>query len=290
VEVYGARPVSLDLARSRTLSRPVSWTAGGSSARTRPGPRRLEVLSAVDRLSLAHWPAGQRIAVCSLDGGVGRTTVAGLLAVVLAELPYADAWPPVGLIDTDLNPFSGTPARWAAVSTNPHIRRLDLQPESLTFGDHDVNAARVVVVDTAGPPMRLPWLTADPDTMDPGTVVVMVCRPEPACLTRMAEALTALHDLRDLHRARVVVLVNDGVGECSRLSATLTTALSIRCAAVHRLPATRQLADTVLPTGPRLGRRLRERIAAVAVSLWKQTDLPHRPGQAATPIDDEETR
>ena len=102
---YGARPVSVDIARGRSLSEAASPTPAAGVAG--PGlPLTHQVVA--DRLSLAHWPRGHQIIVCSLAGGTGRTTVAGLMATVLAELPYAHIWHPVGLVDAAPQTFRRT--------------------------------------------------------------------------------------------------------------------------------------------------------------------------------------
>ena len=79
---YGARPVSVDIARGRVLA---PATASGPSEPVPVQPRPLRHAMVADRLALAHWTPGHRIVVCAIAGGTGRTTLAGLVSSVLEE-------------------------------------------------------------------------------------------------------------------------------------------------------------------------------------------------------------
>ena len=106
---YGARAVSVDIARGRSLiTRPAAKP--DPPPPVKPLPPTHDVVA--DRLALAHWTPGHRIIVCSLAGGTGRTTVAGLMATVLAELPYAHVWRPIGLVEASPRTLSSTYRRW----------------------------------------------------------------------------------------------------------------------------------------------------------------------------------
>src|SRR5687768_14252955 len=103
---YGARVVALDSVRGLTL------TPSEPPAPVRnPPPFQVADLcpqQVADRLALAHWPWGHQIVVSSLAGGVGRTTLAGLLATVLTELSFAHIWPPIALAETATRSLSST--------------------------------------------------------------------------------------------------------------------------------------------------------------------------------------
>ncbi len=108
---YGARPVSVDTARGRTLS--PTDEADGRGQGVSPASRLPFTHQVVaDRLSLAHWPPGHQVVVCALSGGTGRTTMAGLMATVLAELPFAHFWHPIALIESAPRTLSSTQQRW----------------------------------------------------------------------------------------------------------------------------------------------------------------------------------
>ncbi len=68
---YGARPVSVDTARGRTLS--PTDEADGRGQGVSPALRLPFTHQVVaDRLSLAHWPPGHQIVVCCQAGRDGR--------------------------------------------------------------------------------------------------------------------------------------------------------------------------------------------------------------------------
>ncbi len=94
---YGARPVSVDIARGRSLveAKVAQQTESPVTGTTLPFSHQV----VADRLSLAHWPPGHQNLVCSLAGGTGCTTLAGLLATVLAELPFAYIWQPMAMVE-----------------------------------------------------------------------------------------------------------------------------------------------------------------------------------------------
>lgn len=107
---YGARPVSVDIARGRRLAEAPEGEDGASPATGTTLPLNHQVVA--DRLSLAHWPPGHQIVVCALSGGTGRTTLAGLLATVLAELPFAHIWHPIALVEAAPRTLGSTSRRW----------------------------------------------------------------------------------------------------------------------------------------------------------------------------------
>src|SRR3954451_8687010 len=84
---YGARPVSVQLARGRTLTETPGRPVPGRVEVAPPAPARDR--NAADRLALKHWPRRHRVLVCSLTGGTGRTTLAAVIAATLAGLPDA---------------------------------------------------------------------------------------------------------------------------------------------------------------------------------------------------------
>ena len=264
---YGARIVPVDTLRRSSL-REVDTSA------SEPEPLRIgrPVLSpgvVADRLALAHWPWGHQIVVCSLGGGVGRTTVSGLLATALAELPYAHIWPPIALHETSTRPLSPTPRRWDLVSTDDSLSELCTRSGAWAFTTGQRPAQRedfsVIVVDaTAGLPCD-----QEPVSGDPAASVVLVVRPDRASLAEAAEALVWMHDRHLVPRQRIVALINDGVGRSDAGSRAAATGLWTRCVAVHRLPFHSTLGPgRVLPSGHDLPTRLRRVLQRTALDLW----------------------
>lgn len=284
---YGARPVSVDLARGRNLTEPKV-----SAIETRSGPplRQLNWVAAADRLALAHWPEGHRISVCSLAGGTGRTTIAGLIATVLAELPYAHVHRPVALVEPHPRLLSTTWRRWGVqtlgdekntpegVRAEPWRTRAGAIPlEDLPHDDRRHNFSLAVIDASSGLPSEL-----DVVTNDPTTSVVLVSRPDRTSLAEAAEALVWMHDLGLVTPDRVVVAINLGTGSVDRGSKAAATALGIRCAAVHRLPLDSTLGPgEALPSGRALPDRVRRPIVRLCLDIWTTTQ---RPAHSSHPI------
>lgn len=266
VTEYGARPVSIDLARGRRL---VEATAqrNDPSATIPPLPVTHQVVA--DRLSLAHWPQGHRIVICSLDGGTGRTTFCGLLATVLAELPFSHIWPPIAAVELVPHPLGSTAKRWDLVGP--------LEPETATgtrSGAWAFTGGRAVaepkdfsaiVLDAApGLPSELSCVSEDP-----GASIVVLTRPDRASLAETAEALVWMHDRSRVSRSQTVVVINDGVGQSDRGSKAAATALGIRSSAVHRLPFSWTLGPgRALPSGRDLPTGVRRCLSHVALDVW----------------------
>ena len=269
---YGARPVSVDIARGRVL---IPQTASDD-------PRSVPVLSlplthgvVADRLALAHWTPGHRIAVCSLAGGTGRTTLVGLMASVLAELPYAHVWRPIGLTEVSPRTLTSTERRWGATEAGPanleetadgpRVTRAGAQVLSYTqLQDRDGDHSAVLVDAPVGMPSDHAFIREGSSLS-----VVLVCRPDRASLNEAAEALVWMQDQGLLTRGRVNVVVNCGVGPNDRGSAAAATALGIRCAAVHSLPFDKTLGPgRTLPSGRAMPTPIRRRIARLCLDVW----------------------
>ena len=276
---HGARPVSVDIARGRVLT---PQAASGSPEPVPVQPRPLREAMVADRLALAHWRPGHRIVVCALAGGTGRTTLAGLMSSVLAELPYAHVWRPIGLVEASPRTLSSSERRWGATDpghSNPDEaadgRRITgagahvLADTQLLRRDADHSA---VVVDA---PVGMPSDHAFIE--DDGTAsVVLVCRPDRASLRDAADALVWMHDRGLLTRGRVNVVVNRGAGLIDRGSAAAATALGIRCATIHSLPFHKTLGPgRTLPSGRAMPTRIRRRIARLCLDVWTTQSQPH---------------
>lgn len=286
---YGARPVSADLVRGLTL-RPLAATADRAPVvSTR---ERLTYQQVADRLALAHWPTGHQITICSLTGGTGRTTVSGLLARALAELPYAHVRPPVALLEAVPDRFSETRDRWGhhpgVGAEGSHGQQRSPDQARLVVLDGQPSPAErraysVLIVDSpAGVPADLETVTAD----STGSVILVV-RPDVASLRRAAEALVWMNDRSAVHRRRVVTVVNEGVGAADPGRKSATAALWIRCAAVHSLPAHPSLGPgRALPCGHALPRAIRRSVNRLALDLWRQA----HPEPDQQPIHPQETR
>ena len=264
---YGARPVSVDMARGRRLAEATA-VVDASPPRVIP-PLPLTPAVVADRLSLAHWPLHHQIAVCSLGGGTGRTTVAGLLATVLAELPFAHIWPPVAAVELAPHPLGSTVQRWDLVGPLERDAATSTRAGAWAFtGGRSVAEPRdfsVVVLDApAGLPSDLPCV-AD----DPGASILLLTRPDRASLAEAAEALVWMHDQAFVSKHRTVVVINGGVGQWEQGSRASATALGIRCTAVHRLPHSPALGPgRALPSGHAMPTRVRRVIAHAALDLW----------------------
>lgn len=286
--VYGARPVSVDIARGRALSeRPDLRGSGPQIGRPEPQPNHNMV---ADRLSLAHWPRGHQIIVCGLAGGTGRTTMAGLMATVLAELPFAHIWPPIAVVDAVSHTFGSTPRRWDVVDQeDPQAPEQVLASGSTRSGAWALTGhspwgqrrdfSALLVDSPTGLPSELPSVIDDPLAS-----IVLMVRPDQLSLADGADALVWLNDHSPVGRSRISVVINHGVGRPDRGSKAAATALGIRCATVHSLPADPTLGpDRVLPSGRDLPVRLRRRIARVCLDVWSQTQRHNSPAALSTP-------
>lgn len=283
---YGARPVSIDIARGRPLSESGHPDRGEPRVSAVGRPLTHEVIA--DRLSLAHWPRGHQIIVCGLAGGTGRTTVAGLIATVLAELPYAHIWHPIALVETAPLTFDRTQRRWDVEpgdsATEPTLDSVSTRSGAWTLAGLTSRQQRrdfsVVVVDSpAGLPSDLATVGADPRAS-----IVMVTRPDRMNLSDAADALVWMHDRSLVARDRVTVLINHGAGHPDRGSKAAAAALGIRCAAIHSLPVHPTLdPGRVLPSGRDLPIRLRRRLTGLCLDVWSQTQSPPRPTGPTSP-------
>ncbi len=280
---YGARPVPTDIARGRPLLEFIDNTPPPDIViRSHP----LTHQAVADRLALAHWPSGHQIVVCSLAGGTGRTTLSGLIATVLTELPYAHLRRPVALVEPIPRGLSVSPRRWGIVDPEPDPTFHDpvgcTKSGAWAFRDGPRHGERrsfsVLVIDA---PTGLPSeLSAVAD--DPAASIILLTRPDRASLADAADALVWMHDQGLVNRRRITVVLNYGAGPSDRGSAAAATALGIRCAAIHRLGPDPTLAPgLVLPSGHALPARLRRRIASICLDVW--TTIPPHPTQPTTP-------
>ncbi len=271
---YGARPVSIDVARGRSLSEPAQGAAPNAPSPTSRLPLTHQVVA--DRLALAHWPRGHQIFVCGLAGGSGRTTVAGLMATVLAELPYASIWPPYALIDAEPRTPTLTARRWDVLG--PEMDDLCTRSgvwvlQGLEGRAHRNDFSALVIDCGSGLPSDLLDLVADRNSS-----VVMVTRPDRTSVSDAADALVRMNDHELVSRKRVTVVVNQGVGERNRGSHSAATVLGIRCAAIHSLPADPAVGPScVLPSGRDLPQRIRRTIARLCLDVWAQVSSSSKP-------------
>jgi len=276
---YGARPVSMDLTRGHAL-------AEADAGQSEPPVARIARAPLADQLALAHWPAGHTIAVCGLAGGTGRSTVASLVAAGLAELPWAHVHKPIALVELRPRALSTTRARWLAESTNrlsderqapqqyvPIKTRSGIVLPPATVVEADRGSFSVVVAEA---PVGLPSEHSAVHD-DANSSVLLVVRPDRRSLTEAAEALVWMHDQHLVHRSRVVVVVNLGVGQVDRGSRASSTALSVRCRAVHRLASNPGLGPlSSLPSGTALAPQLRRPVSALCLDLWRASQSTSR--------------
>lgn len=193
------------------------------------GPRRDRVWPA-DQLANAQWPDSHRILVCSLAGGVGRTTLVGLIAGTLASALPAQQHAMRRLVVGEVEPDTVTTIRrrWKGISP-----LVDLQDRA---GVPSETSGLAVLDVSAG---LAPCLRAV--TASPSAAVVLVVRPDQHSLNDLASALAWLHSTGELPRSRTVVVINDQLGSSDRRSRATATALGIRTTTVRRLPADRSL-------------------------------------------------
>jgi hypothetical protein len=287
IAAHGARPVSVDLARGRTLAEATA-TVNDTPPATAPLPLSSSVVA--DRLSLAHWPPHHQIVVCSLSGGTGRTTVTGLLATILAELPFAHIWPPIAAVELTPHPLGSTVQRWDLVGPLEPDAASSTRAGAWAFtGGRSIAEPRdfsVVVLDApTGIPSDLPCV-AD----DPGASILLLTRPDRASLAEAAEALVWMHDQALVSRNRTVVVVNGGVGQWEQGSRTSATTLGIRSTAVHRLPSSPALGPgRALPSGRAMPTLVRRALSHAALDLWSVA-TNHRSAHAKHRSPQEELR
>lgn len=278
--MYGARPVSVDIARGRNLAEAIHEEVAASPTAGKPLPVKHEAIAR--RLSLVHWPPGHQILVCSLSGGTGRTTLAGLLSTVLAELPHAQVWLPIAVIEAAPRPLGSTWRRWDLLDPSESDAATSTRAGAWAFLGNQSAMRRedfsVVVVDApAGLPPDLPCVRDDPNAS-----IVLLTRPDRASLAEAAEALVWMHDQSLVPRSRVVVGINRGVGQPDRGSRAAATALGIRCAAVHSLPFSSALGPgRALPSGRDLPVRIRRLVSHLALNLWSAA-VDHRSASLKT--------
>ena len=299
---HGARPVAVGRTRSQVLAQPAGELDADLDlviSRRQDGPRRLPEV--VAQLRSLVWSPGQRVVVCSLAGGAGRTSVAAGLATVLAETRAGDPRA-VLLCDASSSRLSGTPRRWGVDPAAPSVSSLrwvlstgywagldtlgrtpagvpvllgaepggppPLPGDSARACEEVGRSFDAVVVDAPrGLPSDLPWVVET----DGPVSVVLVTRPDGASLAEAAEALVWMHDQGLVRRRDVTVLVNNGSGEGTRGSRAAATVLSTRCAGLHQLPRSRELAAGTTPTGRRLAGELRLRLSQVLVSVHRDS-------------------
>ena len=269
---YGARVVAIDTLRGLTLAEPQTPTDQTPTDQTVVAwrSRDLSPQQISDRLSLAHWPWGHQIVVCSLAGGVGRTTVAGLLATVLAERGFAHLWPPIALQEDAKDPVTSALRRWDVTAPDHPDDDLRTRSGAWVFTGGQPPRRRedysTLIIDApAGHPA-----TNHTVAVTPSSSVLLVVRPDRASLAEAAEVLVSMHDRQQVARDRVVVMVNHTSHQpVDRASKTAAAVLSTRCSAVHRLGYHPQLRPgRVLPSGPDLPDRTRRVMTATALDLW----------------------
>jgi hypothetical protein len=136
-------------------------------------------------------------------------------------------------------------------------------------------AAYSVVVMEA--PVGLPS-EHDVVRQDVRSSVLLVVRPDRRSLAEAADALVWMHDEGLVQRSRVVVVVNLAQGQLDRGSRASSTALAVRCRAVHRLPYSNRLGPMAcLPSGTTLAPALRQPITDICLDVWRSTADRHEP-------------
>ena len=288
---YGARVVSVDTLHNLAPTEEGARMVAEAQLTMPVGA--LSPQQVADRLSLAHWPWGHQIVVCSLAGGVGRTTVSGLLATVLAELVFAHIWPPIALAEESSRAFSPTARRWDVVTSG------DADPSDAActrsgawaFTEGQSIARReafsTIVIDAA------PGLPSSHHAVavDPRASVLLLVRPDRASLAEAADVLVWMHDHQLIAGSRVVVLINHtSISPRDPATRAAATALATRCAGVHKLPFHPALGPgRPLPSGSDLPIRVRQVIARTALELWgtatgRPIPYPARPVHTEEPL------
>jgi hypothetical protein len=262
---YGARPVSVDLTRNQRLTEVPDEV---DATVVRLPARRQSYTQVEQQLALAHWPADHRIFVCSLAGGTGCTTLAGLIALTLAGLPYAHLHRPVALAELKSSPLTRARRRWGVPQGRDHIAvtRAGGRVRIPTHVDHTGDGRPLVIVDSPAGILT----TAEIGANNPTSSVVLLTRPDRLSLADTADALVWLADDRGIARQRIAVVINAGVGRADRGSKPAATALAIRCGSVHRLPAHMSLGPAAaLPSGHRVPRPVRKSLTQLCADLHR---------------------
>lgn len=266
---YGARVVSIDTLHS--LAPTAADPPVGAGGQVTTPVAALSPQQVADRLALAHWPWGHQILVCSLAGGVGRTTVSGLLATVLAELSFAHIWPPIALAEHASHSFSRTVQRWDVVTadTDDSDAACTRSGAWVFTGGRPIARQQdfsTIIIDA------VPGLPSGHHTVavDPRASILLLVRPDRASLAEAADVLVWMHDQQLCARSRVVVLINHtSLSPRDPATRAAATALATRCAGVHRLPFHPALGPgRPLPSGGDLPIRVRRVIARTALDLW----------------------
>lgn len=246
-ELQGHRPVAIN--SHRTSGAPVDVTeAPAVNSVPVPATPGRKVDDLQRRLRAVPWPRGQRVLFCSLDGGVGRSTLASVAALAIADArPENGAAASVLYIDPAMTPHSATSSRlgltpgdgcvgaalvggellaWrpaggssiavvrASTPAWPQVSMAQL----LATSEPMVRAVRHVVVDCVpGPPVLRDELAA----------LVYVTRPDEDALTRLTDHLVWLVR-QGIPKNRISVVVNHHVnrGGWVPRSRRLATALA----------------------------------------------------------------
>lgn len=263
---YGARPVSIDLARNQPLTQVQDPIDTDSVLRV--VHRSKSVSRVAEQLAVAHWPADHRIYVCSAAGGTGRTTLAGLIALTLASLKHAHLHRPIALGESNPQPLSQARHRWGAPADSDQITvtRAGGRVRVLTDVRDPGEGRPLVVVDALAGIVT----TAELAATDPSSSVVLLTRPDRASIAETADVLVWLQDSHAIPRDRIAVVINDGAGRSGYQSRPAATALAIRCRSIHRLPAHKSLGPgTVLPCGQRVPGSIRKSLIQFCADIHR---------------------
>lgn len=256
--------MSVDLARNQRLIQ-VPDNLDSTVVRL---DRRLPQSRVEEQLALAHWPADHRIFVCSVAGGTGRTTVAGLIALTLAGLSYAHLHRPVALAELAPAPLTRARQRWGTPNDSDRIEVTHAggRVRVLTDPQEPGDGRPLLVVDAPAGTVT----TAELAYSVPTSSVVLLTRPDRASLAETADALVWLQDSRGIKRARIAVVINRGVGRSDHGSKPAATALAIRCGSVHRLPAHVSLGPGIsLPCGHQVPRSVRKPLIQLCADVHR---------------------
>ncbi|WP_460809766.1 MinD/ParA family ATP-binding protein [Microlunatus endophyticus] len=208
--------------------------------------------------------------MCSLAGGVGRTTLAGLFALTLAGLPYAQLHRPIALGELDPSPLSRSRTRWGVPPDLDHIAVTPVGGRVRILADIGAPAdgRPVRIIDSPAGLAKTLQVAAT----YPASSIVLLSRPDRASLADTAAALIWLQDVQRVGRDRLTVVVNHGVGPVDPGSKAAATALGIRCRSVHRFPAHTALKPgTPLPSGRQTPRALHRVLIRLCADVYNST-------------------